>query len=361
MCIGQRRAIRVPYIVGTDEAGYGPNLGPLVVTATAWYVPPGDLAKDAQCDLYARLAPHVTPQPASNGHPQAVWIADSKAVYSPTSGLEQLERGALALLRTVGIAAESGGELWKHCAGGPISKADRRWREEHDAVLPTCASAQSIALAERELAAGMKQTDVRLVAIRPRVVFPAEYNELVWASGNKAAVLSRLSLNLVCQVLDELSGRRTSEPVGKNSRELAAPESAVGPSASVEPVLILCDKHGGRNRYAALIQERFDEGLLETMCEGRHLSTYRWGPAERRREMRFEVGAERHLPVAAASMVSKYLRELAMLGFNQFWKSHVRDLKPTAGYPVDARRFKIQIAAAQRRLAIPDHELWRER
>ena len=25
-------------VIGTDEAGYGPNLGPLVVAATAWQV-----------------------------------------------------------------------------------------------------------------------------------------------------------------------------------------------------------------------------------------------------------------------------------------------------------------------------------
>ena len=27
------------YLIGTDEAGYGPNLGPLVISATVWEVP----------------------------------------------------------------------------------------------------------------------------------------------------------------------------------------------------------------------------------------------------------------------------------------------------------------------------------
>ena len=32
-------ARKMQYLLGTDEAGYGPNLGPLVVTATVWEVP----------------------------------------------------------------------------------------------------------------------------------------------------------------------------------------------------------------------------------------------------------------------------------------------------------------------------------
>ena len=60
-------------------------------------------------------------------------------------------------------------------------------------------------------------------------------------------------------------------------------------------------------------------------------------------------------------MASKYLRELAMLAFNDFWGQRVPGLKSTAGYPEDARRFKAEIAACQTRLQIPDRSLWRNR
>jgi hypothetical protein len=50
-----------------------------------------------------------------------------------------------------------------------------------------------------------------------------------------------------------------------------------------------------------------------------------------------------------------------MLRFNAFWQAHVPDLQPTAGYPEDAKRFKQQIAATQKRLGIADKNLWRKR
>jgi hypothetical protein len=39
----------------------------------------------------------------------------------------------------------------------------------------------------------------------------------------------------------------------------------------------------------------------------------------------------------------------------------VTDLKPTAGYPLDAGRFRADIAAAQATLGIDDRILWRNR
>ncbi len=62
-----------------------------------------------------------------------------------------------------------------------------------------------------------------------------------------------------------------------------------------------------------------------------------------------------------ASMASKYLRELAMRALNEFWCSRVSDLRPTAGYPQDAKRFKAHIGAVQAELQIDDRVLWRVR
>jgi hypothetical protein len=126
-----------------------------------------------------------------------------------------------------------------------------------------------------------------------------------------------------------------------------------------EPISVICDKHGGRSRYGRLLQEQFPEPLIEVVAEGLHESEYRWGPAHARVRMHFRAKGESFLPAALASMTAKYLRELAMQAFNEFWTTRIDGLKPTAGYPQDAKRFKREIAAKQTALGIADELLWR--
>ena len=69
------------FLIGTDEAGYGPNLGPLVVSSTIWQVPDDRL----DCDLYELLAPLVVTEPSDD--PWTIPIADSKQLYRPGGSL----------------------------------------------------------------------------------------------------------------------------------------------------------------------------------------------------------------------------------------------------------------------------------
>jgi len=46
-----------------------------------------------------------------------------------------------------------------------------------------------------------------------------------------------------------------------------------------------------------------------------------------------------HLPVALASTFAKYVRELAMARLNRYFNALDPELKPTAGYTTDARRW----------------------
>ena len=282
-------------LLGTDEAGYGPNLGPLVASLTAW---------EADSENLSFLL-----EPLKK---EGLLIGDSKKLYHGGS-LAALETGVLVPLRT----------LRKN-------------------VPPTANDEEKMIRLAAKFEATLQQHQVRLLDMKYRVVEPKEFNQLVDRFVSKGTVLSHLTLRLIVAQLEKLAQKKNSLPV-----------------------LVLCDKHGGRNRYLDLLTEFFPGDFIQTIRQSRESSVYRWTSTEkepeRSLEFRFLAKGESQVPIALASMLSKYQRELAMIQFNAFWQSHVHDLSPTAGYPEDAKRFKEQIADAQQKIGIADEDLWRKR
>src|SRR5216684_2922883 len=80
------------WIIGIDEAGYGPNLGPLVMTSVACRL--ADAAPGL--DLWRRLGPTVRRCADKSDAP--ILVDDSKLVYGSTQGLLALEKNVLATL-----------------------------------------------------------------------------------------------------------------------------------------------------------------------------------------------------------------------------------------------------------------------
>jgi hypothetical protein len=332
-------------IIGVDEAGYGPNLGPLVITATVWEVPGDPHAFDFWGELKSvvcRRAPRATA--ATNGNSTSdgavavrrrasrMHVADSKQVYSPARGLAPLETSVLSLL---GLQAPHAtlGELWRRLCSplAPDDDCAEPWfrRDGLALPLPSQADEREIARFVDRVQRQFEKSGIQLRLVASDIVLTERFNGLTVSLGNKASALSRTSLELLHRAwCPDRDG----------------------------PALVIADKHGGRSYYQALLADVF--GVLP-LCldEGLERSRYRLGTSE----LRFEARAERYLPVAVASMVSKYVRELAMEVFNRFWRQHVPDIEPTKGYPTDARRFRRDIAETQQRLGIPDVVLWRER
>ena len=81
----------VPWVVGIDEAGYGPSLGPLVQAAIALRLPDGDPAGWGTLKGTVRRC--------SEKADGRLLIDDSKKVYTK-GGLEALEREATASYST---------------------------------------------------------------------------------------------------------------------------------------------------------------------------------------------------------------------------------------------------------------------
>src|SRR5262245_2242807 len=85
------------WIVGIDEAGYGPNLGPFVMSAVACRVPDDRTDADLWQALREVVRRHSDEEDEADDR---FMVDDSKLVYS--NGLGRLERGVLSSLGQLG-------------------------------------------------------------------------------------------------------------------------------------------------------------------------------------------------------------------------------------------------------------------
>lgn len=323
-------------IIGVDEAGYGPNLGPLAVCATAWRVP-----AELDADNLTGLIPEISVQRPSNDQIQ---IADSKAVFKPGTGISILERTVQVMSRIAGFHLELAND-WHSW----LERFNPRWPEQRIDVpwlqgernLPIEVENESIANLADAVRTSLVNHQVELIDVELNLIPARQFNELLRVNSSKGELLSNASAGLVRSILDRV-----------------VPDSN-------EPVLIHFDKHGGRNQYLPLLMQTFPEMFIQVICEGREISEYRWGAGaglgEGNTRCRFVAKGDRFLPAALASNFAKYARELAMHSFNAYWTARIPELKPTAGYPMDAKRFRSEIESVQRDLEISDNVLWRER
>jgi ribonuclease HII len=320
----------MPWIIGIDEAGYGPNLGPLVMTSVACRVP--DKLRGA--DLWKVLAKAVRRQ--SSEDDGRLLIGDSKVVYSPARGLARLETSVLATL------TKESGEVrvldplvrWLSPDTHPELVSETWYAGNSE--LPASANAATILKTAACFHACCLHNGIVWGLARSVIVCPKRFNQLLSHWGSKGAVLAEGLMQL-------LQWNQHS-------------------AADSESLLIIVDKHGGRNNYAAMLQHAFVDGVVLAQQESLSRSIYQVLGLNREVRVTIQPRADaEHFCVALASMVSKYLRELLMLEFNRFWQLEVPGLKATAGYPSDAARFFDDIRPAAKRLGIAEIAIWRRR
>ncbi len=317
----------MPLLIGTDEAGYGPNLGPLTITATTWDLPDGLQPEN----LWDSLASVLSNAPARND--SRLHVADSKQVYSAGKSMVSLERSVHAFLRILKLPTECVAEL---CAGiGP-----ERFKSDYSEILanvvdelplPHAVDNADCISQSTAVAGALAESGISLVSIRTRIIFAPEFNSAVAQTDSKGKVLSAATLQLIKDAVGAADD--PNDPTG----------------------WVVCDKHGGRNRYDDVISDAFPDKFVFCQEESGPRSLYKVGDLE----FCFRTKAEALLPVALASMVSKYVREIVMMQFNRFWQHHIPDLKATKGYPQDAKRFWNDIEDTAKRLNIEKPAIWR--
>jgi ribonuclease HII len=264
---------------GIDEAGYGPTLGPLVIVRAA----------------------------VAAGHPgeldalAAAGVRDSKKLHV-SGDLAPLESVALpGLAWLAGFTPDTAADVFALLGESAALRAGTPWMAEAAALrLPVAATALR----------PWNPPGLRPQGVAGFLVQPAAYNAWLRHGGNKA----ELELDRVGTLLAGIHQAHHEQDT-------------------------VVDRLGGRKFYADMIHQHL--GAVPTVEEeSAQASVYRLD----HHRIAFRVGGEAASPCTAlASCIAKYARELHMLLLNRWWCDRLRWLKPTAGYPEDAKRWLHQI------------------
>ena len=307
-------------IVGIDEAGYGPLLGPLVVSSVAFNVPDDkvsvslwQLLEDAVC----------TSKKGSHGR---ILVNDSKKLHHSSGDYSLLARSVISCRAA---AVESAAEM-----PIPDNIADLLTLLNYDSF--SCFDAypwykeilnqkiaidrSDIAIAASSLWRTMRKADINIEYLKALPMPVAEYNNAVELTGNKSVVLFNQSCRHIFYAWENFS---------------------------TDNLNVVVDKQGGRANYRDKLQKVFPYAKLNELKRTPHLSSYHLIEGDRSMKVHFIAkGDQKQLPVALASMVSKLVREVMVEQLNKYYADKVPGIKPTAGYYQDGMRFLEDLKAA---------------
>ncbi len=325
------------FLIGIDEAGYGPKIGPLVIGASVWLVP-SDL--DTECIL-DHLAPEFQSKSwRSNG--SFLPLGDSKAIYQDKKHLDSLNLPIQFLIGLSGPSCHSTSELMRNVNRRDTLRVEKKpWYAPSLEESPWESPIVSEALLD-SARAKLQSLGIEFRGFMARILDEEEFNDVVPLAGNKANALGDWSLRLL--------------------KDCIATLCKTGDSHTPVPIEACCDRQGGRKHYLPLLNHAFQdwEPWFDIIEETSQSSCYRGRTAGTDLQVRFQVGGDSMLPTAVASMLAKLVRELLMRRLNRFWQNQVGEaLKPTAGYPVDAERFRNAIEKTANQMAHASHRWWR--
>jgi ribonuclease HII len=336
-------------LIGIDEAGYGPNLGPLVISASVWLVPSFEdknLSDHGLENLLECMKPAFQAKPLRHNS-TFIPLGDSKAIHSAKSEFDGLGAGVGYWFKYLNLNTTEFADV--------LNNLDATFQSRSSPCSPWYSNDLSFDEApdpfvfdSSVLANARSKADelgLNLIGIEAKIVDESTFNEGCEQHGNKAGLLSYESISLARRCLD-----KALQAAGHSQSTNA-----------VESIHLYFDKHGGRNRYQAPLSQIFPETWFSAGREGTERSDYVSTWDGKPLFVSFVAKGDRLLGSALASMTAKWLRERIMLRLNRYWQSHVPGLQATAGYPVDALRFRKAIEAKALELRMDERTWWRSR
>ncbi len=301
--LNQRRAL-----AGLDEAGLGPILGPLVVAGALLEGPAGG-------DPWRLLRGLVCRKRSEAGK---IRVADSKKVHQGAQKLAHIERTALAFWGALaGEVPATLAELLGAARVDVLQLARCPWYGALDTPLPIDCDRDELRLLAHRLGRELDRTSIKLLRLSLRVLDVEEFNALIAATDNKAEA----HFGAYTEILASL---------------LAAVPATGGQ--------VVADRCGGRFHYGRALSRRWPDARIAVLLETPERSEYVVDRGGHKTKVTFAERAEdQAFPTALASCLAKYVREAMLHSLNAWFAARRPDLRPTAGYYTDGKRFLADI------------------
>lgn len=264
---------------GIDEAGLGPILGPYCATL---------ITIEAEKDLNTVI---------QQAQKKIFYVDDSKKVYQGKYGFKRLEEQVLAFYYLLNNRLPENTKEF-------IPSLRTEWYTLFPVDIPHQANRDEIINISRRIKTFFSNNNITLKDIKRTAISAENFNHLISEWDNKSIVCQKILNPLLIHAYSYRGN-------------------------------IVVDKQGGRKFYGDYLEELLQDRVSILQEENNH-STYQLDKTQ----VHFQAKADsEHFVTALASMFSKYMRELAMLSFNQYWEDRIPGLKHTAGYYQDGIRF----------------------
>lgn len=282
-------------VTGVDENGLGPRLGPLVATALTLETP--RYSRSVLCERGLRLG--LTDSKETGGFGRMAFTESVALALLGQRG-EGVPRSADALLDRVFPDVQP---RLKSCCPD-VSTSEQCWGV--DLALPVFGG--DPAIGRSLLARLVGRSKLRLVGVESRIACAGILNARLSSGQNKLGV----DLELFEDLIESVRRAHSSH------------------------LLVVCGMIGGIRDYGSRFR-RLDSRRVRLLASRRGQRRY---TVDGVGELRFEVDADaRHLPVALASIVGKYVREVSMRRIGEFYRLGDPELQLASGYhdPVTTR------------------------
>jgi len=277
---------------GIDEAALGPILGPYCCTLVSFDVPnDGELF-----DIFSEL--------------KEIKINDSKKLYISGKSIKDLENTALSFFSSFfKTQPETLSDLLSELL------IEKKYLNQLSAIpwfnkikhlkLPIACDNLQIQKNTESLNEFLLKKQLKISKIKVDIVSAERFNSILSEGHNKSQCCQKILTPLIMESLSAQSR-------------------------------LTVDRQGGRRYYGEWLVEMYTGSPISINRETKDLSSYNIHDSV----IQFQVkGDEKYLETALASIFSKYIRELMMICFNDYWEDITPGIKKTAGYPQDGKRF----------------------